>query len=123
MRCLLPVCNRLVVNLLGLVPFLSRHWLYSKSYGPGVDRGLSVVTREGRAICLLVRLCLRIVLTVNNYRPESLVPFGSNSVDGVYPVKFQTQSDVSGRNLGSSLMDKVENVDFHVTHPVVSISV
>ena len=72
MRCLLPICSRLVVNLLGLVPFLSR--LYLKSYGPDVDRGLSVVTREGRAICLLVPLCLRMVLTVNYYCPESLVP-------------------------------------------------
>ena len=80
MRCLLPVCSCLVVNLLGLVPFLSRRWLYLKSYGPGVDRGLSVVTREGRAICLLVRLYLRVVSAVSNYRPESLVPFGSNSV-------------------------------------------
>ena len=74
MRCLLPIFSRLVVNLLGLVPFLSRRWLYLKSYGPGVDRGLSVVTREGRAICLLVPLCLRMVSTVNNYCPESLVP-------------------------------------------------
>ena len=71
MRCLLPVCSRLVVSLLGLVSFLSHRWLYSKSYGPGVDRGLSVVMREGRAICLFVRLCLHMVLTVNNYRPES----------------------------------------------------
>ena len=83
MRCLLPVCSRLVVNLLGLVPFLSRRWLYLKSYGPGVDRGLSVVTREGRAICLLVRLHLRVVPAVSNYRPESLVPLGLSSVDGV----------------------------------------
>ena len=66
-----------------LVPFLSRRWLYLKSCGPGVDRGLSVVTREGRAICLLVRLYLLMVSAVSNYRPESLVPLGSNSVDGV----------------------------------------
>ena len=57
--------------------------LYLKTHGPGVDRGLSVVTREGRAICLLICLYLRMVLTVNNYRPESLVPLGSNSADGV----------------------------------------
>ena len=54
MRCLIPVYSHLLVNLLGLEPFLSRSWLYLKSYGPGVDSGLSVVTREGRAICLLV---------------------------------------------------------------------
>ena len=83
MRCLIPVCSRLVVNLLGLVPFPSRRWLYLKTYGPGVDRGLQVVTREGRAIYLLVHLYLRMVATVNNYRPESLVPLGSNSADGV----------------------------------------
>ena len=41
----------------------------------------------------------------------------------MYPVEFQTQSDVSGRALGSSLVDEVENVDFHITHLVVSISV
>ena len=74
MRCLIPVCSRLVVNL---------HWLYLKTYGPGVDRGLSVVMREGRAICLLVRIYLRMVSAVSNYRPESLVPLGSNSADSV----------------------------------------
>ena len=82
MRCLIPVCSHLVVNLLGLVPFPSHRWLYLITYGPGVDRGLSDVTREGRAICLLVRLYLRMVSTVNNYPPESLVPLGSNSADG-----------------------------------------
>ena len=41
----------------------------------------------------------------------------------MYPVEFQTQSDVSGRALGSSLVDEVEDVDFHIVHPVVSISV
>ena len=40
----------------------------------------------------------------------------------VYPVEFQTQSDVSGTALGISL-DEVEDVDFHIAHPVVSISV
>ena len=73
MRCLLPICRRLVVSLVGLLPFPSRRRLYLKTYGSGVDRGLSVVTREGRAICLLVRLYLLMVSTVNNYRPESLV--------------------------------------------------
>ena len=41
----------------------------------------------------------------------------------VYPVEFQTYSDVSGRALGSSLVDEVEDVDFHIIHPLVSISV
>ena len=83
MRCLLPVFRRLVVSLLGLSPFPFRRWLYLKTYGHGVDRGLSVVTREGRAICLLVRRYLRMVSTVINYRLESLVPLGSNNADGV----------------------------------------
>ena len=43
MRCLVPVCSRLVVSLLGPVPFPSRRWLYLKTCGPGLDRGLSLL--------------------------------------------------------------------------------
>ena len=63
----MKICGVSRVNLLGRVPFPSSCWLYLKTYGPCVDRGLSVVTREGRAICLLVRLYLHKVSTVNNY--------------------------------------------------------
>ena len=41
----------------------------------------------------------------------------------MYPVKFQTQSDVSGGALGESLMDEVEDMDGHILHAKVSISV
>ena len=41
----------------------------------------------------------------------------------MYPVKFQAQSDVSGRALCDSLMDKVKDVDSHILYPLVSISV
>ena len=41
----------------------------------------------------------------------------------MYPVKFQTQSDLSGRALGDSLMDDVRYVDLYILHSLVSISV
>ena len=41
----------------------------------------------------------------------------------VYPVKFQSQSDVSGRALGDSLMDEVKDVYPHILHTLVSISI
>ena len=41
----------------------------------------------------------------------------------MYPVEFQTQSDINGRALHNSLMDEVEDMDFHILHALVSISV
>ena len=40
----------------------------------------------------------------------------------MYPVEFQTQSDLSGRVLGDSLMDEVEDVYLYILHALVSIS-
>ena len=41
----------------------------------------------------------------------------------VYPVEFQTQSDISGGALCDSLMDEVMDVDSHILYGLVSISV
>ena len=41
----------------------------------------------------------------------------------VYPVKFQTQSDLSDRPLGDKLIDEAEDVYLYILHALMSISV
>ena len=41
----------------------------------------------------------------------------------MYPVEFQTQSDVNGRALCDSLMNKVKDMDSYILYAVVSVPV
>ena len=41
----------------------------------------------------------------------------------MYPVEFQTQSDVNGRALCDSLMNEVKDMDSHILYAVVSIPI